>query len=62
MSEQGVAPEQHNEGVITERDRKFADSPLEGDGFELPVREHEQLWDSETAMRINLVSSVLRLS
>ena len=38
------------------------DSPLEGDGFELPVREHEQLWDSETAMRINLVSSVLRLS
>jgi hypothetical protein len=26
-----------------ERDRGFADSPLEGDGFELPVREHRAM-------------------
>src|SRR6201982_4236512 len=26
-----------------ERNRKFVDSPLEGDGFELPVREHRAM-------------------
>jgi hypothetical protein len=43
LSEQGIAPEQRNEGVITERDRKFADSPLEGDGFELSVPGRDKL-------------------
>ena len=29
------------------RNRKFVDSPLEGDGFELPVREHRAMAPSD---------------
>jgi hypothetical protein len=29
--------------AVQQRDREFADSPLEGDGFELPVREHRAM-------------------
>ena len=32
-----------NNGRCLERNRKFADSPLERDGFELPVREHRAM-------------------
>jgi hypothetical protein len=36
-----MSPDRAHEAVGRARDRKFADSPLEGDGFELLVPRHE---------------------
>ena len=48
-----------NNGRRLERNRKFADSPLEGDGFELLVPRHENLGFSRGKLVISRFSACL---
>jgi hypothetical protein len=47
-------------GRHIKRNRKFADSPLEGDGFELPVREHRAMAPSHGFAAVSHREAALR--